>query len=104
MAKRPRYANGKSPANSRVEWRGFLLTLLTKNINNMNDLSVQANSREELIAVIKYYIRNINIPEGDVLQVRLSWAAADVNGYYENQGHLVGTAFPYPPLPYASRG
>lgn len=62
----------------------------------IKDLNVTTKSRDELLAVLKYYIRNIEIPASNVLQVRVSWAAGTIDEYNNHNGHLVGTVWPYP--------
>lgn len=81
--------------------RLFYLTSLQthKKHNIMKDCTIKVHNREDMLAMIKYYIRGLAIPEGYCIQCRLSWAAAPREDYYEMDGQLLAQVEPYPPMP-----
>lgn len=62
----------------------------------IENLTIQAQSRDEMIAAIKHYVRNLPVPSNYALEIRIDWAACPMPDYYEMNGQLLAKTIPMP--------
>lgn len=62
----------------------------------ITNLTIQASSREEMLAAIKHYVRNLPVPDEYALELRIDWAACPLPDYYAMNGQLLAKTIPMP--------
>lgn len=62
----------------------------------ISNLTIQASTREEMLAAIKHYVRNLPVPGEYALELRIDWAACPRNDYYAMSGQLLARTIPMP--------
>ena len=62
----------------------------------ISNLVIQASTREEMLAAINHYVRNIPVPDKYALELRLDWAACPLPDYYAMSGQLLAKTIPMP--------